>query len=780
MDSLVAATQGRVRRAWLATVAHLREVNTVDSIELGIHRTYGHEPLSGVEDAGRRWASGRHGAYIAAGQTTSRWIDHQLQIARKALPVFDAQDPPAVRWAQQNTLQGIREVTDDTRAMIREVLVNGARSGANPRVLAAQIHDSIGLTNYQVGIVENYRRQLESGEYAAALERELSHGQSDRVIAAAMRNDTTLTPEQIDKAVDRYRANMVRYRAETIARTEALKVAHQGSDEMYRQAIASGDIKTNDLEQEWHTSHRGNVRDTHKPMDGQTRPFGEPFESGAGVALRYPCDPQAPVEEIANCACVKTTRIISVPLRPLATVPDTVDAEEDDLEKGGWDEEAHPRDEHGRFSEGGGGSDAPANAEESAAAAGGLQSREFVTEHASRLMAAGDEARAAYPRHEQATDAVHEVAQAAIHHEAVRIAREASAHGGDAELADAAAFAREGVRQSGGSLAEQHAAAMNAIASGKAERVDATEARANEGQAIAAGHISDEPRRIADAYMAGAAEREQTVAAQAAELDSAHAKAADAVAELREYASDDHEHLSVELPDLADTFQQTDAAFADAGVASHDINHERDVTPHAAPEHPDVADEHDDDHVPHPDDSEHAATMSDAEYSAQLAAHEAWHATAVARYEAALAAHTAEFKRRAEAAQTALEHLNSEQAKAIASLKATYKEGSDAFKAAQRKLDIDPVSLVNEHAFAHHTREDGEIVDQHGAREYDNAHRAAESMLEHASNRIDNAGTHDLSDVLGALREESKTTSGAIRELSRITGRKPAVHRTKR
>jgi len=790
MASLITATQGRVRRAWLSTVAHLREVNTADGIELSLHRTFGHEPLTGLQDAGRRWAAGRHGAYVAAGQTTSRWIDNQLQIARKAFPVFDAQEPPAVRWAQQNQLDGIREVNDDTRAMIHEVLVNGARSGANPRVLASQIRDSIGLTDYQIGIVENYRHQLESGEYAAALQRELSHGQSDRVIAAALRNETTLTQAQINKAVDRYRANMVRYRAEVIARTEALRVAHQGSDEMYRQAIASGDLKASDLEQEWHIAPLPNVRDSHKPMDGQTRAFGESFESGDGVLLRYPCDPAAPVKETAQCRCVKTTRIISVPLRPVAIAPESEAA--DDLEKASWDEGAHPRDEQGRFSEGdGGGSEAPASDEERATAAGALQSREFVTEHASRLSAAGDEVRAAYPRHEQATDAVHAEAQAAIQHEAVRIARESAAHGGDAELKDAAAFARDSMRRDGGSLGEQHAAAMDAIANGKDDRAHTAEQRAAEDAAISAGHVSDAPRSIADAYEAGVADRQREIDERAATIDQAHNEAADAVAALREYASDDHDHLSLDLPDLVDSFDQTHAAFSDVTTSSVDVawhdresKYERDVTQHEAPLHPDIADhEGQAGHAPHPDQREDSASLTDEQYSAHLAEHEAWHAGAMARYQADLAAHTAEFKRRADAAQTALERLAEAQVSSTAALKATYKEGHAAAKGASNKLDDleERGTVVNEPAFAHHPRdENGDLIDEHVAETHANAHSAAESMLQHARDRVDNASERDLSDVLAALREETKSTNATIRELSRITGRKPAVARPKR
>jgi hypothetical protein len=51
------------------------------------------------------------------------------------------------------------------------------------------------------------------------------------------------------------------------------------------------------------------VRDTHSDMEGQTVSFGEPFETGGGVHLLYPGDPNGPPEEIINCRCYVFPRI---------------------------------------------------------------------------------------------------------------------------------------------------------------------------------------------------------------------------------------------------------------------------------------------------------------------------------------------------------------------------------------------------------------------------------------------------------------------------------------
>ena len=52
---------------------------------------------------------------------------------------------------------------------------------------------------------------------------------------------------------------------------------------------------------EWITQRDAKVRDSHKNLDGATAAPGQTFK--AGVSLRYPHDPDAPIEETANCRC---------------------------------------------------------------------------------------------------------------------------------------------------------------------------------------------------------------------------------------------------------------------------------------------------------------------------------------------------------------------------------------------------------------------------------------------------------------------------------------------
>ncbi|TMQ20912.1 MAG: hypothetical protein E6J91_03210, partial [Deltaproteobacteria bacterium] len=352
MERLLTVIEGQLRRAWIAMIGHLRETNSVAQFAGRMQVRDPGAVLHGIEAAAASFAAAEHNAYVTAGQTAARWLRRQFakreacDVSKKLLN-FDPGDAIAVAWAEQNRLDLIREITREQRMLIRDALIGGAASGVNPRVTAAEIRDAIGLTAYQERIVANYRAQLEASQYAEALARQLSHGQSDRAIAAAARTQVALTQAQIDTAVERYRANWIAYRAGVIARTEALRVAHQGTEELYRQAIARGDLQADQLERTWNTAHDGRVRTSHRVMDAQTVGFGERFRTGDGTELRFPGDPDAPASETAQCRCVVSTRVHGAAGGAGAGVPAGADDLEADaeLEEEGAAEEAEAADE---------------------------------------------------------------------------------------------------------------------------------------------------------------------------------------------------------------------------------------------------------------------------------------------------------------------------------------------------------------------------------------------------------------------------------------------------
>lgn len=327
-EALLATTQARIGAAWQRTFAHLREENTVAAIAKRIEDRQFERAIVGLDESAAAFAGGEHAAYVHAGQTTARTLRDLLAV-RKKLAVFDASDPQAVAWAQKNRLDKIREITEDQRNTIRGVLVRGARAGTNPLEMARELRESLGLTARQEQIVANYRRDLLAGgaRLRAALERQLTGGAADRTLMAAIRDNRAVPEDRVEVMVATYRQNWRTYRAETIGRTEGLRVAHQASDELYQQAVDKGDIQPAQIERKWVHRKRPGSRDFHAVMNGQIRGFGEAFISGRGTELRYPGDPTAGAEETAGCTCVVVTRLRRGEARAAVEVREQVEAE---------------------------------------------------------------------------------------------------------------------------------------------------------------------------------------------------------------------------------------------------------------------------------------------------------------------------------------------------------------------------------------------------------------------------------------------------------------------
>lgn len=307
METLLSAVERQLGGSWRDVVTYLRDHNDLDEVAERVKRGDVNGAIQGVEDAAAKFAVDTHAAYIDAGRRAAKWLDGEVA---DSIIRFDQMNARAAAWADRNQLELVHEVTNEQRDVMRRVIAEGVKDGDNPLEIARDLRSSIGLTDKQAQIVANYRRALESGDFGAALGRELTDGRSDRSVRAAMNAGRELTQQQIDTMVDRYRANWVGYRAETIARTEGLRVVHQGTEELFRQAIDAGDVAADALRREWHHSSVGkDSRPEHAAMNGQKRGIGEAFESGSGALLMYPGDPDADPGETVNCRCVLSTRM---------------------------------------------------------------------------------------------------------------------------------------------------------------------------------------------------------------------------------------------------------------------------------------------------------------------------------------------------------------------------------------------------------------------------------------------------------------------------------------
>lgn len=79
------------------------------------------------------------------------------------------------------------------------------------------------------------------------------------------------------------------------ARTMATAAQNAGREQSYKNAQAKGI----ELEQMWIATLDSRTRHSHRWLDGERKPVGEPFSNGC----RYPADPEGAPAEIYNCRC---------------------------------------------------------------------------------------------------------------------------------------------------------------------------------------------------------------------------------------------------------------------------------------------------------------------------------------------------------------------------------------------------------------------------------------------------------------------------------------------
>lgn len=227
---------------------------------------------------------------------------------------FDPTNPRAAQSAQELAYQFIREVSDEQRDVVRQSVSDAISEGKHPKTAARDIRDSIGLTRKQNEAVTNYRKALEANS-TDSLNRALRDRRFDPTVRRAAETDTPLTPEQVDRMVDRYRERFVAYRADTIALTEATTATSMANHEAMLQTVdAAGLDPDTDVEKRWNSTLDGRTRPSHVYLGARggqiVRGMDGLFMSGLGNRLKYPGDLSAPAGDRVRCRCVCSYRII--------------------------------------------------------------------------------------------------------------------------------------------------------------------------------------------------------------------------------------------------------------------------------------------------------------------------------------------------------------------------------------------------------------------------------------------------------------------------------------
>lgn len=238
---------------------------------------------------------------------------------------FDIRNPRAESWLRDHSSRLVTAITEQQREGIQAVVADGTRLGRNPRATALdlvgrvsketgrRVGGVIGLTSKQTQYVLNARRELlsiDSTKLQNYLDRKRRDRRFDAIVAKAIREEKAISMATVDRITARYADRLLKLRGENIARTEALTAFSAGREEAFAQAIDMG-VKPENVTGTWRDAGDGRVRHTHHAMNGQKRPWGQPFVSPSGARLMYPGDTSlgAGAEEIVGCRCVKMVRI---------------------------------------------------------------------------------------------------------------------------------------------------------------------------------------------------------------------------------------------------------------------------------------------------------------------------------------------------------------------------------------------------------------------------------------------------------------------------------------
>jgi len=229
--------------------------------------------------------------------------------------VFDVSNARAQMWLANESSTLVTLITSGQREAVRQVLESGMARGANPRNTALNIVGRVGADGRRSGGIVGLTANMTN--YVEAARRELLSGDS-RYFARTLRDKRfdviarkPMTQTQVDAIVGRYAARLLKWRGDTIARTESLRAIAAARGVSWEQAIQEGVVERGDITRVWSATMDKRTRDSHEEMDGQQRAYGAPFESPSGALLMFPGDSslEAAPEETINCRCMEVYRV---------------------------------------------------------------------------------------------------------------------------------------------------------------------------------------------------------------------------------------------------------------------------------------------------------------------------------------------------------------------------------------------------------------------------------------------------------------------------------------
>ena len=266
--------------------------------------------------------------YMDGGQTTAAAFPKKIQTPTGvAIFRFDMRNPRVEQDLREKSSRLVSMLTEEARQNVREILEQGMIAGENPRATALNIIGRvdpvtkkrvggvIGLTNNQTRWVENtgrYLRTLDSKYFNL----KLRDKRFDSIVKKAIESGQGLSEKDVGRIVTAFKNRALRYRAETISRTETIQSINRAEMLAALQLVDEGIIPRTAIVKEWDDAGDGRVRASHRALaakydKGKGIGIDEPFVTLSGARLMVPGDSSlgAGADEIANCRCRVRVRI---------------------------------------------------------------------------------------------------------------------------------------------------------------------------------------------------------------------------------------------------------------------------------------------------------------------------------------------------------------------------------------------------------------------------------------------------------------------------------------
>ena len=253
--------------------------------------------------------------FDAGGSGMSEALNKAKPAAHKAVFRFDLRHPVAEAWLKNHSSTLIKEITEDTRKLIRVNLTDALEIGTGPRTTALDLVGRINTKTRkrQGGLIGLHSRmERAANKYAIAvrsadpeqlqyaLSLELRDKRFDGSVRKALRTGQPINAKTAKTMAMQYRNKALRLRGETIARTETLRALAESRRQSMGQAIDDGSITATQIKRYWLNAGDHRVRHEHVEI---------PKMNAKGVLMDESfMGPNGPVKSApdgVNCRCIE-------------------------------------------------------------------------------------------------------------------------------------------------------------------------------------------------------------------------------------------------------------------------------------------------------------------------------------------------------------------------------------------------------------------------------------------------------------------------------------------